>query len=45
MQCLACINYCPENSIQYGDKTQERGRYHNPEITVQDLINKKSYIM
>ena len=40
-QCLACINYCPEKSIQYGEKTLKRERYHHPEITVQDLINQK----
>jgi len=40
-QCLACISYCPEKSIQYGDKTLEKGRYHHPEIIVKDLINQK----
>ncbi len=40
-QCLACINYCPEESIQYGKNTAGRPRYHHPEITVKDLINQK----
>jgi len=40
--CVACINFCPEESIQYADKTQDRGRYHHPEISVQDVINQKS---
>ena len=40
-QCLACINYCPEQSIQYGDKTSEKGRYYHPEINIKDLINQK----
>lgn len=40
-QCLACINYCPEKSIQYGDKTLKKGRYHHPKITVKDLISQK----
>ena len=26
-QCLRCINYCPEGAIQYGKKTEKRGRY------------------
>ena len=39
--CVACINYCPEEAIQYNDKTQSRGRYQNPEITVQEIINQK----
>ncbi|MDQ0150481.1 EFR1 family ferrodoxin [Eubacterium multiforme] len=29
-QCLACINYCPKNAIQYGNKTIKKGRYTNP---------------
>lgn len=40
-QCLACINYCPEDSIQYGKNTIGRKRYHHPEITIKDLINQK----
>ena len=27
-QCLKCINYCPEGAIQYGKKTEGRGRYN-----------------
>ena len=27
-QCLACINYCPENAIQYGVGTVGKRRYH-----------------
>ncbi len=40
-QCLACINYCPEEAIQFGTKSLETGRYHHPEITVQDITNQK----
>jgi flavodoxin len=39
--CCACINYCPEESIQYSDKTQNRGRYHHPDISVQEIIDQK----
>ena len=28
--CLACINRCPVEAIQYGKSTQGRGRYVNP---------------
>jgi ferredoxin len=31
-QCLACINYCPEEAIQYGNKTLTTGRYYHPEV-------------
>lgn len=27
LQCLSCINHCPQKAIQYGDKTRSRGRY------------------
>ena len=27
-QCLRCINNCPHAAIQYGDKTEKRGRYN-----------------
>lgn len=27
-QCLCCINYCPQRAIQYGKKTEKRGRYN-----------------
>jgi len=37
-QCLACINYCPEQSIQFAEKTLKKGRYHHPEIKVKDLL-------
>jgi len=40
-QCLACINFCPEEAIQFGTKSLETGRYRHPEITVQDIINQK----
>lgn len=38
-QCLACINFCPEKSIQYGADTLKTQRYHHPEITLQEIID------
>jgi len=40
-QCLACINFCPEKCIQFGDKTLKTQRYHHPEINIKDIINQK----
>ncbi len=37
-QCLACIQWCPQKSIQYGKKTQAYERYHNPEIQLKDMM-------
>lgn len=39
--CLACMHFCPEIAIQFGTDTLKAGRYHHPEITVQDIINQK----
>ena len=41
-QCLACINFCPEESIQFGSKTKKTQRYHHPEITLQDIKAQRS---
>ncbi|MFX0011489.1 MAG: EFR1 family ferrodoxin [Candidatus Hermodarchaeota archaeon] len=38
-QCLACINYCPEEAIQFGRKTLKSGRYHHPDISYKELSN------
>jgi len=37
-QCYACLQWCPEEAIEYGNKTQGIERYHNPYITVKDII-------
>lgn len=38
--CLACINWCPRQAIQYlsGEKTRNRRRYHNPRITAKEMF-------
>lgn len=36
--CFACINYCPRSAIQSGKKTAARGRYHHPDVSVNDLM-------
>ena len=36
--CTACIHWCPQIAIQYGNKTLKRGRYHHPNVTADDLI-------
>jgi formate hydrogenlyase subunit 6/NADH:ubiquinone oxidoreductase subunit I/flavodoxin len=35
--CLACIQWCPREAIQYASKTSERERYHHPEVKAKDL--------
>ena len=37
-QCFACIQWCPEEAIQYGKGTTRKKRYHHPEITLKDML-------
>jgi ferredoxin len=37
-QCFACLQWCPEQSIQSGGKTVRYPRYHHPEITLKEMI-------
>ncbi len=41
-QCMACIQWCPKEAINYKDKTQNRGRYHNPSIKHEELRQNKN---
>jgi len=38
-QCLACIQWCPKEAIQYGKKTPGYARYHHPEIKLADMLH------
>jgi ferredoxin len=35
--CLACFHWCPQASIQGNQKTKARGRYHHPDIKLEDI--------
>ena len=37
-RCLACIQWCPCEAIEYGKKTVGRRRYHNPNVKVEEII-------
>jgi epoxyqueuosine reductase QueG len=37
-QCLACLQWCPQEAIQYGKKTVQYERYHQPEVTLDDML-------
>lgn len=45
--CFACLNYCPEESIQVRSKwylksyTDQNGRYHHPQIRARDIAAQK----
>lgn len=38
-QCLACLQWCPQEAIQYGKKTVKYPRYHHPEVTLKDILD------
>lgn len=38
-QCFACLQWCPEEAIQYGKSTTKKKRYHHPEIKLSDMLN------
>lgn len=48
--CFACLNYCPEESIQVGSKwylksyTDQNGRYHHPQIKARDIAGQKTRV-
>jgi ferredoxin len=39
-QCLSCINLCPSHVIEYGEETQGRNRYKNPNIQISEIIER-----
>lgn len=40
-QCVACLQWCPQEAIQVGKNTATRKRYHQPDITVQDIMDQQ----
>ena len=38
-QCLACLHWCPCETIEYGKETIGRNRYHNPYIVAADIVH------
>ncbi|HTY44473.1 MAG TPA: EFR1 family ferrodoxin [Patescibacteria group bacterium] len=37
-QCMACLQWCPQEAIQYGKNTSNRTRYRHPEIALSEII-------
>lgn len=37
-QCLACIQWCPREAIQFGKRTPRYRRYHHPEVTLKEML-------
>ena len=41
-QCLACIQWCPKEAIQFGKRTVRFERYHHPDVTLRQMLGKKT---
>ena len=37
-QCLACLQWCPRESIQFGKRTPRYERYHHPDVKLREMI-------
>ncbi len=37
-QCFACLHWCPKSAIQIGKDSQGKKRYHNSEISINQMI-------
>lgn len=37
-QCFACLQWCPQQAIQFGNNTVGRWRYHHPDVTLADMV-------
>lgn len=36
-RCTACIQFCPKEAIQWGNRTASRERYRNPNVSIKEL--------
>lgn len=41
-QCLACIQWCPQEAIQFGKRTARTERYHHPAVTLRQMLNRST---
>jgi ferredoxin len=41
-QCFACLQWCPKEAIEVGEKTAGRRRYHHPTIKAKDIAAQKT---
>lgn len=39
-KCLACIQWCPKEAIQFTNATIKRKRYHHPDVKLSDVLKR-----
>ena len=37
-QCFACLQWCPEEALQFGSASSGKKRYHHPEVNLADML-------
>lgn len=37
-QCFACLQWCPNEALQFGKNTAGKQRYHHPAVTIADML-------
>ncbi len=37
-QCFACLQWCPQAALQFGEATAGKQRYHHPDVTLRDML-------
>lgn len=42
--CFACLHFCPVEAIEWGKRTEGRGRYRHPDLKVPDMKFQKGEI-
>jgi len=40
--CFACLHFCPVEAIEWGSRTEGRGRYKHPDLNVSDMKVQKT---
>lgn len=41
--CMACINWCPQQAINWEGKTEKRNRYTNPNISYKEFVRRNLF--
>ena len=40
-KCLACIQWCPKEAIQFKNVTIKRKRYHHPDVEIKEVLKRE----
>lgn len=43
-QCFACLQWCPKQAIQFGGGTAGCKRYHHPDVSLSDMLQRGHFI-